>query len=294
MQTNNRMDIVVQQIKIIKVNIMGKNLSGISLQYAKPVSLSSEVLLGNKYNHDSLSEHNKLANLIIRNWEGDGTDGIQLNGNDFYMVKNCVIHRNGSDPTSADESASGINGADVIFYRCRFRDNGKGYLQGTGETNDFDLLLGQRAIFYECIFENNSRRNPFIQVGQGYLIRCLVKNWGKCFHEKSFGARAGSCGQLLVVDSIFEQENFLTCLKRFHTLKDTFGQYLWPLFGVPGFMRGAYADIGGHVITRNCYKNRWWIYLQNRQGKMSYNKMFSLKTHLETNVPDDIETLDEE
>lgn len=250
---------------------------------SEPISVVVEIPTGEKY--QKANPTNNVEQLQISNWNGDYTDGIHLNGNDFFKISNCVIGRPGKDPASADELISGVNGADIIFYRCRFRDNGKGYLQGSGDNNSNELLAGQRSIFYECIFENNSRRNPFIQVGQGYLIKCLIKNWGRSFHQKSFGARAGKYGQLTIVNSIFEQESFLTCLKRGTTFKDIIDQYPLPLPGVPGFMRGAYADWGGHVITHNCHKNRWWIYLQNRTGKLSKDEATSLKNHLESVVP---------
>lgn len=230
----------------------------------------------------------EVKNKIILDWndpspEEAATDGIHISGNGFGYMKNLIISREGMDPKLADELASVVEGGDVIFHNCYFSGSGKGYLQGSGDSNMADLLKGQRVIFSECIFENCSRRNPFVQIGQGYLINCWIKNWGRNFHEKSFGIRAGKLGQVMAVNCIFEQESFFTCLKRGHLLEDIFGQYLFPLPGMPGFMRGAYADNGGHVKCVNCYKNRPWIYLENSTGKMSYTEMFNLKAKLVAN-----------
>ena len=227
-----------------------------------------------------------IKNKLISGWDDENQDGIQVVGNGKVHIRNSVFDREGHDPSLADELVSGVDGADIVFYRCRFKNNGKGYLQGSGDSNDYDLAHIQRALFYECIFENCSRRSPFIQVGQGYMSRCWVRNWGQCFETKSYGSRAGDWGQLMISNTVFEQESFLTCLKRGRTLRDVFCQYLRPLFGIPGFMRGAYADVDGQIFTHNCYKNRWWIYLQNRHGVMSKGDALLLMAHLESVVPD--------
>lgn len=226
-----------------------------------------------------------IKEKLINGWDDPSVDGIQLVGSGLAHVRHCVVTRTGYNPVQADELASAVDGADVVFYRCRFMDNGKGYLQGTGDTPNRDLQKIQRSVFYECIFDGNSRRNPFIQIGQGYMSRCLIRNWGQRFHLKSFGARAGNWGQLLISNCIFEQESFLSCLKRGHLFWDTFGHYLFPLPGMPGFMRGAYAEGHGSVLTHECYKNRWWIYLQNRMGDMSKGNAMLLKAHLDEVVP---------
>lgn len=242
----------------------------------------------NKYSAYPGKRYIEIKDKVVLDWndpspEEASTDGIHISGNGFGYVKNLIISREGMDPYLADELASVVEGGDVIFHNCYFSGSGKGYLQGSGDSNYADLLKGQRVVFSECIFENCSRRNPFVQIGQGYLINCWIKNWGRNFHEKSFGIRAGKYGQVMAVNCIFEQEKFLTCLKRGTTLKDTFKQYFLPLFGVPGFMRGAYSDFGGHVRTINCYKNRWWIHLEHREGKMDQMEMITLKQKLIAN-----------
>lgn len=242
----------------------------------------------NKYSAYPGKRYIEIKDKVVLDWNDPSpaeasTDGIHISGNGFGYVKNLIISREGMDPYLADELASVVEGGDVIFHNCYFSGSGKGYLQGSGDSNYADLLKGQRVVFSECIFENCSRRNPFVQIGQGYLINCWIKNWGRNFHEKSFGIRAGKYGQVMAVNCIFEQEGFLTCLKRGNLLKDTFKQYLLPLFGVPGFMRGAYSDIGGHVRTINCYKNRWWVHLEHREGKMDKLEMLTLKQKLIAN-----------
>lgn len=263
------------------------------MEKVQPVTVKPNIpLFGlkDKYSKYPGNRVMQIENLDISGWDdlskGEKTvDGLQINGNGFAYVKNVVIDRDGRDQFLADELASVVGGADVIFHNCRFVGNGKGYLQGTGDDNFGELLKGQRVVFNRCIFENCSRRNPFIQVGQGYLINCLIKNWGRNFHEKSHGIRAGRFGQVTAVNCIFEQESFLTCIRRWHTLRDIFWQQFTSLRGMPGFMRGAYADPGGHVQVVNCHKNRWWIYLQNRTGKMDQDDVQLLKHQLEQEVP---------
>lgn len=228
----------------------------------------------------------EYTNKEITGWDNPEQDGIQIDGNGFAYIKNVVISRKGMDPKQADELASVIHGGDVIFHHCRFADNGKGYLQGTGDSDLADLLQGQRVVFSECIFENNSRRNPFVQIGQGYLIRCLIKNWGKNYHEKSFGVRAGHYGQITISDTVFLQESLSTCLGRGHLFSDIFRQYFDSWFGIPGFARGAYADKGGHIQCFNCYTNRSWIKLENhRTPPMPKVDAAMLIDHLEQSVP---------
>ncbi len=239
-----------------------------------------------KYSTNPKSIYAEFTNFKIRHFEGKDTDGVTLKGPGFSYIQNAVIDREGCNPATADELISNIHGGDVIFYRCRFRDNGKGYLQGSGDATPAELLSGQRSIFYECIFDSNSRRNPFIQVGQGYMIRCLVKDWGMNFHEKSYGCRAGSYGQLMVINSVFMQPTLKDCLRRWHFLRDTFCQmYLWHHKFRPGFALGAFADPGGHVMCYNCYANRPWIYLENHRDPMDMNEALLLVDELEVNVP---------
>lgn len=152
---------------------------------------------------------------------------------------------------------------------------------GDDEKNDYSSL---KTLFYECIFENNSRRNPFIQYGQSRLYKCLIKNWGipETFFIKSHGLRAGKHAQVMATDCLFIQKGFFECLNKY-TITDIFHQD-FPI--LPGFMKAAYANYGGQIKLYNCYKNRWWLYTKNHIGKyMNKNEAIELEKYLEKIVP---------
>lgn len=258
-----------------------------NLEKSDPIIYESGLSPADQYKSPK-SEH-VIKDKDISNWEIPEGDGICIVGARRVHVANSVISRTGLDPKTADELASAVKGADVIWYRCRFKDNGKGVLIGSGDTDLSDLLSGQRSLFYECIFEGNSRRNPFVQIGQGYLINCLVRNWGRpeTFHEKSFGVRAGAKAQVTVTNTVFIQDDLWSCLTRGNLFADIFHQYFWPFWYGPGFRRAAYADLGGHIQCYHCYKNRPWLKIENhRDDYMTENEAIELMIHLESNVPD--------
>lgn len=259
--------------------------------------LDNPVFLLNQPSRNTDTITNIVRDCTFKNMEGDVEDGITCINPQVTIISNCLFTREGKDPTTADELASVVQGADVLFYRCYFKCNGKGVLVGSGDTDLTDLLTGQRVIFYECIFENVCRRNPFAQIGQVYLIRSIVKNWGtkEYFHAKSYGARAGYMGQLIVKDTVFKQESLWNCLKRGTLLKDIFGHYLYHLFLVPGFARAAYADCHGQIACYNCYKNRWWLYIENHRTKyMSKDSAELFESYLYETVAEPLLKLQEE
>lgn len=225
-----------------------------------------------------------VNNCKVTNFVGDSVDGFHLEGTGSAYVERLYVSRHGQQPDLADESASIVNGVDVIFVDCVFTDNGKGFLQGSGDTNLLDLCKGQRSLFYHCYFKNNSRRCPYINAGQCYILNCVVENWGisSTFHEKSFGIRAGKYAQVTVANTAFFQEDLRTCLRRGTFLKDTFGQYFLPFIG-PGFRRAAFADMGGSIQCTNCYTNRNWLYLENHYGPtMPEEEALRLREELRT------------
>lgn len=220
----------------------------------------------NKFN-DIEKNMYKINNVTNLDFAGPAFDGLQINGDITAFVNNFIASNTHVEPDAGDECASVVNGADVIFTNCVFADNGKAVLQGSGDSNLEDIRRGTRTIFYNCIFMNCSRRSPFINAGQSLVIDSLVMNWGKHFHEKSFGIRAGSHAQITVIGTIFLQESLSKCIKRGHLFKDTFGHYFWPFWIGPGFRRAAYADWNGQIVCYDCYKNRSWLYLKNHRGR---------------------------
>lgn len=236
----------------------------------------------------------EVHNCRFSGMEGECVDGATLGGYGTniknlrsYWIENCSFTQKGLSPTQCDELASLIYGARAVFYRCRFSFNGKGVLVGSGDTDAYDLFA-THVLFHQCIFEGCSRRNPFIQVGQGVVSECLIKNWGidDTFHVKSFGIRAGSKAQVIVRNCVFEQESLFSCASRKNAFSDMTNHYLFPIFAGPGFRRAAYADLGGSIKCYHCYKNRPWLYVQNHCGPwMSEVEAQSLSVYLDRVVP---------
>lgn len=196
-------------------------------------------------------------------------DGIHIEGQNTAIVNKLYVDGIMSDHEAVDELGSIVNGADVIFYNCVFSRNGKGFLQGSGDSDILDCRKGQKTVFYKCYFKNNSRRNPFIQSGQSFIKKCVIENWGHpaYFDEKSYGIRIGKYAQAMIVDTVFIQDTLGKCLTRGNLLKDIFNQYFLPFCWLsPGFRNAAYADVGGQIVMYNCYRNRRWLYFENHRG----------------------------
>ena len=217
-----------------------------------------------QYNNKSLFIENAYITVMNKD-----VDALQINGQNSVLIKNYYADAIIQDPTYGDELASAVNGADVIFYNCVFSRNGKGFLQGSGDSDILDCRKGQKTVFYKCYFKNNSRRNPFIQSGQSFIKKCVIENWGHpaYFDEKSYGIRVGKYAQAMIVDTVFIQDTLGKCLTRGNLLKDIFNQYFLPFCWLsPGFRNAAYADVGGQIAMYNCYRNRRWLYFENHRG----------------------------
>ena len=226
-----------------------------------------------------------LKNCNIKN-VGNQEDNLQIIDNSYAEVSEGAFSNTNMGPNDGDELASVVKGSTAIFYRQRFKNTRKSCFDSVvGDDYEIDIS-SLSAKFVECIFEDNSRRNPFGQLGQVRLHRCLIKNWGtkEYFNVKSYGIRAGKHAQVMASDCIFIQRPFSYFFNR-NFISDIIYQetpYLLP----PGWMRGAYADWGGQIKLYNCYKNRSWIWLQNHKGSyMSKEKAIELETYLEKVVP---------
>jgi len=209
-----------------------------------------------------------IENAYVTNIDNE-KDGIRIEGQNSALVNKLYVDGILSDHKEVDELGSIVRGADVVFINCVFSRNGKGFLQGSGDSDILDCRKGQRTVFYKCYFKYNSRRNPFIQSGQSFIKKCVIEGWGHpaYFDEKSYGIRVGKYGQATVTDSVFIQYDLRSCLTRGNLLKDIFNQYFLPFFWLsPGFRNAAYADHGGQIAMYNCYKNRNWLYLENHRG----------------------------
>ena len=207
-----------------------------------------------------------ISNQIFTDWNNPNEDGLRIDGKAggvYVEVRDCIFERTNLDSTQADELASVISGAKAVFHWCVFRDSGKGVLIGKGSENETDKDTIE-VEFDHCVFENLSRRCPYVNAGKVVMRNCTIKNWGrdKYFYLKSAGVRAGSHADITLINCHFEQDSFWTCLTRRNAWRDLFNQYLFPFLGF-GFMRGAYAEKGGKVRFQNCTKNRWWIILKS-------------------------------
>ena len=207
-----------------------------------------------------------IENETFSDWSNSSIDGLKIDGefdeNLTVHVNNCTFTRENLDPAEADELCSVICGGKAYFNNCVFKCSGKGVLIGTGSDNELDKDTIY-VEFHNCIFEDLSRRHPYVNAGTVKLFNCTIKNWGKdqYFHEKSAGVRGGSDAKIELYNCKFEQESFWTCFRRKNKWKDIFNQYLFP-FLYFGFMRGAYAEKGGKIKIENCTKNHWWIILR--------------------------------
>lgn len=177
-------------------------------------------------------------------------------------VRNCLFTNAGHPGDQADELASVVRGATAVFERCCFENNGKAVLLSTGDAVDIEGDMQHLSAFFQnCIFWRCSRRNILAQCNfYAEMLNCLVESWGWNFHEKSYGARSSDHGKLCVRNSLFYQEDFLSCIFR-DVLK---GSLLMDMFRNsfpwhPGFMRAGTTDNGGTMLWDHNYCNRWWL-----------------------------------
>lgn len=232
-----------------------------------------------------LFEPTRVSNCRFYNIEGWNHHGMELNGNGSqteYVIENCIFDNTQISPDAYDEGCAIINAPIVTFNRCRFKNFGKACLVGNGDHNEADKKL--RVSFNECIFEGNGRRSPYIQFGQAFLNRCLIKNWGnpKFFYLKAHGLRVGGEAQCFVKDTVFSQGTFWPGFKNFWS--DVTNQYD-PIL-IPGNFRAAYAEKGGILELENCYFNSWFLYKRGKiNGKMSKSDANDLVEFLENSVP---------
>ena len=209
---------------------------------------------------------------------GDGS----FNEEPTYIFHKCVFDNAGIKSDSYDEGAALINAPNVVFDQCRFSHWGKAVLVGNGDYEENDKNL--RVVFKDCVFENNGRRSPYIQYGKAVLDGCLIKNWGdpEYFYLKSHGLRVGSSAECDVVDSIFIQEKFWPGFKNFFS--DITNQYDPVL--IPGNFRGAYAETGGRISLKHCYKNSKLVWFSEKnKNPMTKQEAEEKIKYLETNVP---------
>lgn len=236
-----------------------------------------------------------IENKIITNIEEFGKDGLNICDNEEWKIKNCIIDMSKYSNSEIDEAVGITYGSSAIFDHCIIKNASKLVLCGSGDKEAKELEKDKNVLFTYCLFENFGRRGPEVQSEMDVILdHCVVRNWNNpsYFNVRSFGAWAHHGGTLSISNSVFIQEKFMSSFSLFFKdLLNHIGQ-AWndeKLFGLlqlesylPGSCRGALATCGGAIEVLNCYKNKWWIYLENSKGSMNKFDANLLIAELET------------
>lgn len=224
--------------------------------------------------------------------DGAPYDGLGFCDNQSHHIRNCIIDLSGTSLDMMDEAVSFTWGSSGLVENCVIKGAGKLILCGSGDQDRRALEEHKSVTFKNCILEDFSRRGPEVQCGMKVTLEnCLIKNWGdpRRFLVRSFGAWAHDGGELIIRNCVFEQGGLLT--RNFLSdLVSHIGQAVndsgikslltWEAW-LPGRCRGATATAGGSITCENCYKNHWWVKVQNLKSKMSFDEAEDLKENLE-------------
>lgn len=210
-------------------------------------------------------------------------DGLGLYLDDTnYIIHDCIIDLSDVDLDEQDEAVGVTYGASASFSRCIIRGAGKLILCGSGDSDKKIFESGKTVHFTNCILENFGRRGPEVQAGMYVtMMDCLIRNWGASdrFNVRNFGVWAHDDGMVSIIDCVFWQDKFL---RPFKQMWKDFWHHWWqakvdggvlewfnPLTYLPGVCRGATSIDDGFVTCQHCYKNHWWIRLENSTSAMS-------------------------
>lgn len=219
-----------------------------------------------------------------------GMDGIQING-ETAIIRNCVIdfEEIGLSEEEQDEALSCVNNSNCTITDTVLENVGKAFLCGSG---DDDSPQGGYVYMENCIIRNFGRRAP---EGQDKIIihmkNCKIENWGHhdYFTVRSFGAWAHHGSEIHCENCLFIQKSFFQSglLNFFIDLGNHIGQSFKYRslnildYIIPGVCRGLTQSKKGKVTAKNCYKNKWWIRIQNCSSYMSYEDACKLNEKLE-------------
>lgn len=236
---------------------------------------------------------NKYINSAPQNPDGAWSDAIQLLDGQHHTIEDCIIDLSNIDIDNMDEALGITWGSSADVKNCVIKGAAKLILCGCGDKDKIPVEKGKTVTFTNCIFEDFSRRGPEVQDGMKvYLKNCLIQNWGygDRFSVRSFGAWAHT------EDSYIKAENCIFKQKKFfngHFWADMIGHIgqavndsgFFRVFTKeawqPGVCRALTATAGGEVEAVNCYKNHWWMSIQNLDGKMSKDEAIVLEASLE-------------
>jgi len=212
---------------------------------------------------------NQLGEYYTKN------DGLGMCSPLGYKIMNCTIDMADDD---CDEATAVTWGANATFNNCIIKNAGKLVLCGSGDKEKAQLENEQKVYFENCILENFGRRGPEVQAGMKvFMNNCLIKNWAdpEFFDVRSFGAWAHHGGEIYAQNCVFWQDEFRFNIADFlchawQSLVDESIISMWfPTKYIPGCCRGLTSGRDGYVKARHCYKNKWWIRLENHFDPMS-------------------------
>lgn len=210
-----------------------------------------------------------------------GGDGIHIE--EPSLVQSEWVDLSSLPIEEIDECFSVVRGGCTIVKDCIFEGSEKICLIGCGDIEWWPLERNKWVVFEDCIFRNGSRRMPEVQSGMNVLlINCTIENW--CLPERQptdskkargFGAWAHDKGSIVAVDCTFRQNLPLWRGGFKFMLSDLLGHLgnawnekgilgiLNPKSWIPGPCRGLMSSDGGKVLSVNCRKNHWWIYIES-------------------------------
>lgn len=219
---------------------------------------------------------NKYINYCIKNADGSYTDGLSLCDNMQYTIRNCVIDLSKVSLNEMDEAIGITWGASATIENCVIRGAGKLILCGCGDEDKIPIEKDKSVVFKNCILENFSRRGPEVQNGMKVkMYRCLIQNWGDSdrFSVRSFAGWAhGEDSEIYAEDCLFKQKSFYhfylfddlvahigQAVNDSGLIKGIFSKSAWQ----PGICKGLVSSCGGKVTANHCWKNKWWIDIEN-------------------------------
>lgn len=225
-----------------------------------------------------------INNKIITTPSELGNDGLAIKDGTHWTISNCIVDMKDyyTDLNEVDEAVGIVHGSSAKFDHCIIRNTGKLVLCGSGDKKFNNIEKNKRVSFSYCLFENFGRRGPEVQSGMDVeLNNCVIRNWNdpNYFNIRSFGSWVHHNSTLIIKNSVFIQNKFMPSFSLFiKDLINHIGQ-AWndeKIFGllklksyIPGVCRGALSTCNGSITVLNCYKNKWWIYLENSEGYMS-------------------------
>lgn len=229
-------------------------------------------------------------------------DGIGFMVPGDVWVHDCVVDFSNLPLAQQDEAASMTYGASGLWERCVIRGANKLFLIGSGDVNAARAESSCRIVLRDCILENCCRRAPEVQAGITVILeRCIISDWANpkrfdarpesAWKDRGFGAWAHSGGAIVAVDCLFLQKGFwrgwqfmlrdwLTHIGQAVRERGMSG-LLYPGTYLPGVTRGLTSGPGGYVAATGCWKNVWWIRLENSANPASDAKALGLLSHLE-------------